>query len=750
MFLPWTQASHTATIRRMDHAAAPVWTARTRAGIDPGAAALGLQMAIAGMAAFFFAQLIRLEVPSWTIFTVMMVLGAQYVGAIQEKALLRTIGTLIGGSLAYFAVSGWQQSPVIFLTASFLLIAFSAAMFSQSRAPYAFYLTGLTYVVIAGSAMPQPQYAWAFALDRIEAVVLGVLVSLVVQSTIFPRYASRDFGRQVAGAMDELRKATEIGIARFTGGGSGLTDALRGFPARSSALRMLMRHGGRESEEFRRHIDTHAETIGLLARTANLLRSLGRVEPPPEPYRSALGELVAQAGSHLVEGWQQLQMQGRLPPSWRPRARELRRLVEEKIISLRKDPAAGTIAPALVGSTSVHLLTLEELARTLRELDNLGRRPNRISNQNTGRELAPVWPGVAGLRQGLRAGIACAFAFFLEDWLSPPGGGLTVLAVFMFTALPSLDHREGGSGGAFNYVVSFTFILAAAFLLLLSGTPLLASYAVLNIVLGTWLFLIGYWVYNRGGSTLPIQMSSLLLVTIVGLNPQEPVAFENIVGIIFGLLNGLVIAAVATRLLWPDLPQRRWQQGMAEYLQNVETALTYGLDHLPLWKRTRIALWPAQARKLIHTLHGPAGPSPDERSRLEHHVATLQDLTGEVSLCAGRLRPQLPPDHLDPLREPLDVVKETLRRGLEDFVAALLAARPPRDTISAITAVRDQWDACVGQLRNALHASGTPPREAVPLLALAARYRTCLILLEKANQQARSLHLADYIGDVTL
>jgi hypothetical protein len=639
---------------------------------------------------------------------------------------------------------------VIFLTASVVLISFSAAMFSQSRSPYAFYLTGLTYVVVAGSAMPQPQHAWVFALDRIEAVVLGVLVSLVVQSTVFPRYASRDFGRQVAGAMDELRKATEIGIARFARGGSGLSDALRGFPARANALRALMRHGGRESAEFRRDIDRHAETIALLARAASLLRSLGRIDPAPEPYRSALADLVAQAGRHLAEGWQHLGAHARLPSEWRARARELGRLVEQKLVSLRQDPAAGGVAPALIGSASVHLLTLEELSRTLRELDHLGRRPHRPPNRTDGRELAPVWPGMAGLRQGLRAGVACALAFFLEDWLSPPGGALTVLAVFMFTALPSLDHREGGSGGAFNYVVSFTLILAAAFLLLLLGTPLLASYAVLNIMLGTWLFLIGYWVHNRGGSTLPIQMSSLLLVTIVGLNPQEPVAFESIVGIIFGLLNGLIIAAVATRLLWPDLPQRRWQQGTADYLHNVAAALSTGLDRLPLWKRTRIALWPAQARKLIHTLRGAAGPSRAERIRLEDHVTTLQDLTGEVSLCAGRLRPQLPPDLMELVRQPLDAVKLTLRRGLEDLAAALLAARPPRDATPAIAADRKQWDACAEQLRTTLHSSGLPPRQAVPVLALAARYRTCLVLLEKANAEARSIRLADYIGDVTL
>ena len=60
---------------------------RLAASLDRAGAVMGLQMAIAVVAALFFALLLRLEYPTWSVFTVLMLLLAQYVGAVQQKAV---------------------------------------------------------------------------------------------------------------------------------------------------------------------------------------------------------------------------------------------------------------------------------------------------------------------------------------------------------------------------------------------------------------------------------------------------------------------------------------------------------------------------------------------------------------------------------------------------------------------------------------------------------------------------------------
>jgi len=706
-------------------------------------------MALAGMAAFFFAQVLRLEFPAWSVFTVIMVLLAQYVGAIQEKAVLRMAGTIVGGMLGYLATGGWQQSPVIYLTATFLITAFSVAMFSQSRAPYAFLLTGLTYIVISSNSQTHPDKAWIYALARVEEVFIGIVASLVVQSTVFPRYANEDFRRLLSGTLGELADASPAAAARFAERHTGLDAAMRDFPSRAVALRNLLRFGARESTEFRTHLGRHSETITQLTRASNILRSLELVDPAPEPYRSDLAAAVREAGAQLREGWLTLRDRGQLSAEWRQRVHESVAGLQQRLLVLRSDPQARALAPALVGSTSIHLLSLAELRETLIEIDDLWRNPPVEPPKTEALALAPAWPDRFWIRLGLRAGLATTVALFLENWLSPPGGPMMVLATMMFTALNALTPEGSGDQRAFSYVVSLTAVLAATFLLLIVGTPLLASYAVLNILLATWLFLLGYWVHDRGGITAPLQFSFLLLIGILSLNAQDPVSVQKIAGLFFGLANGLLISAVAQRVLWPVLPQHQLQSSLAVYLRTVAAALPDSLDTLPVWQRMRLGLFPSLARKLIANMRGPAFP-PAEMAALDEYVITLRRLVGEIALCAGRLLHSLPPA-MQPVAEPaVSRIKKLIHEGLLELADAFEAARPPRDMRPEIDRMLREWNDCSQSLRSAILAESSSPELGVRILGLCGRYRAALTLLRSANEEARRLHLDEYLCDVQL
>ncbi len=733
----------------MEAAANPPVLQRLTAALQPGAAALGLQMALAGMIAFFFAQVLRLQYPSWSVFTVIVLLVARYVGAVEEKAFLRLIGTILGGVLGYLATGAWQQSPVLYLATTFVIVTVSVAFFGQSRAPYAFFLTGLTFIVIASNSMDHPDASWSYALARIEEVLLGIVVSMVVQTTVFPSYANRDFRRVLGTALEELSAATPRAAAQFSDGHSGLASTLRDFPRLASEMRTLLRFGARESAGFRREIGRHGQTVDLFARAASLLRSVEPLRPAPEPYRSRLAADVDRAGALLSGGWDELRTNGKLATETKVELAEIAQRIGAGIVELRDDPKVQQLEAAEMVDVSGLLLALQESRQTLLDLDTLWQAGECKAPREEQLALAPPRPDGFWLRHGIRASLATVTALVIENWLSPPGGPFMVLCAFNFAALNALSPEGSGDRGTFDYIVLFTIIMAGGTVALIAGTPLLASYAVFNVFIATWLFLFGYWAYDRNGITVPLQVSFLVLVSIIGLNAQEPVSFQKITGTFFGLVNGLLIASVYQRLLWPVLPQRQLQHSITGYLRTVADCLPGGFARLPVWQRTKLALTPSQGRVYLKAMAGPTCPA-DERHRLEQYLLTLQQLVGEISLSVGRLLPACPPALAGEITPPVEALRVMMKSSLGELADAFAAARPPADRGQEITASLSAWDQTISLLRQRLREQGADAATGVNLMGIASRYRTSLVLLARAFREARQIHLSDYLGDVSL
>lgn len=736
-------------MRRVETMAHTPLPGRVWPSLHPAAAALGLQMALAGMTAFFFAQVLRLQYPSWSVFTVIVLLIARYVGAVEEKAFLRLIGTILGGVLGYLATGAWQQSPVLYLATTFVVVTVSVAFFGQSRAPYAFFLTGLTFIVIASNSMDHPEVSWAYALARIEEVLLGIVVSMVVQTTVFPSYANRDFRRVLGTALDELSAATPRAAARFREGRDGLAAALRDFPRLASEMRTLLRFGARESASFRREIGRHGQTVDLFARAASLLRSVEPLRPAPEPYRSRLAADVDRAGDLLSEGWEELRKDGKLRAETKKELEEIAQRIGAAIVELRTDPKVQQLEAAEMVDVSGLLLALQELRQTLLDLDALWQADESTVPREERLALAPPRPDGFWLRHGIRAGLATVTALVIENWLSPPGGPFMVLCAFNFAALNALSPEGSGDRGTFDYIVLFTVIMAAGTVALMAGTPLMASYAVFNIFIGTWLFLFGYWAHDRNGVTVPLQVSFLVLVSIIGLNAQDPVPFQKITGTFFGLVNGFLIASLYQRLLWPVLPQRQLQRGVTSYLRTVADCLPGGFTRLPVWQRTRLALTPSQGRVYLKAMAGPTCPA-DEIQRLEDYLLTLQQLVGEVSLSVGRLLPACPPTLAGEITPSVEALRVMMKSGLRELADAFAAARPPTDRAREIAGFLAAWDQTIGLIRQRLREANVDAATGVSLMGIASRYRTSVVLLARAFQEARGLRLSDYLGDVAL
>lgn len=110
---------------------------------------------------------------------------------------------------------------------------------------------------------------------------------------------------------------------------------------------------------------------------------------------------------------------------------------------------------------------------------------------------------------------------------------------------------------AFHYVVYVGMggIVYVVALLLL--TPVMVSYAAFNTLLFATLFLFGFLSQGIPGITFGMQTALLGTIGAVGLNAQDPVSFQDIVGIYFGIVAGLLLSAVIQRLMWPCFPSGR-------------------------------------------------------------------------------------------------------------------------------------------------------------------------------------------------
>ena len=717
--------------------------------MDREGVAQGIQMAVSVVVALFFALVLRLDYPAWAVFTVLMLSMARFVGAVQEKAAFRLIGTIVGGVLGYLATSSLQQSPFLYLPLTFVVVAFSVAMFGQSRAPYAFFLVGMTYVVVASDSLNDPSTASRYALLRVEEVGLGVIVSMVVQVLVFPRFANDAFAGLIRSVLAELADAVTLGIRHFSEEKTGVAEVLRDFPSKSTQMRVLMRFGAMESKSFRQNIGRHAQKVDLITRAAALIRSFARHEPAQEPIRSRLEGHVEEIGRLLREGFLALEDGKPLPAEWNSRLAEIWTDLDSLVLEFRADPEIQKLAPFESGVMSAHLLLLRELCDLLKKFDILNNSPAETCPLSERLALAPAWPSVPWIQRGIRAGVAVVAGLILENWLNPPGGGMMMLCICTFTALNAISPNESGDRPAVRQLIVMSSVMALASLAMLVSTPLLASYAVQNTVMVTWAFLFGYWFHRAGGITVPLMYCFMVLACVVSLNAQEPVSFEAIVGMFFGMVNGPIVACLAQRLMWPALPQNNLRLGVKKYLESMQAALRDGMWSLPLWQRTEHTLFPAKARLAIAAMRGPTCP-PEEARRLEEFILTIQEMSWEFSLCLGRLHPILPPDFLEKGNASIARAKETFRRGLAEIADSFAAARPPADLSTEIDAALRDWDEWMDWLRRQILANQTSTEISIPMMGVSARIRSTLQLLRRANAEARTLRLRDYLGDVSL
>jgi uncharacterized membrane protein YccC len=611
----------------------------------------GIKLGLAGILALYLTQLIRLDHANWAILTVMVMMNSHYVGATSIKAINRVIGTVAGALLGVWVVGNYSTAPTIFLPIVFVVIAIATYKFGQfpaSQTPYAYFLVGNTLIAVVTYALSDPNNVWRIGISRALETLTGVAASLLVGSILWPRYAREEFVGATHAVLDTLDEliAKEISAyhhqRRLSEGE--MERIKRTFVQRMSALRNLFRAAVRESTYFRSHLANYNAAITALVNLFQAALILERWLPSEAPLLDRVKpelEGFAAAVSEEFRVLQSFHSPGQPIPS--SRLSETFDSLEAKYREVRDD---GTIvsAPSDIGTSFLgHFAALRQVKEDLEIIRGMMTGLPRVGYPappikkawDLVPEIDPFW-----VKTGLKGGLAVAIALLLMRWIHPPGSTALPLSAWLFTIGGRVTLRGGTSGDqrVFQRLAFATLVCALGFALLVLLTPLLANYGAMNVALCLILFLYGFFSARIAGINYGMNLALLGASIFVALNPQVPVSTKTIYSSFLGLLTGLAIAAVISRVIWPVLPQRILRDDLLEIIAAWRVILSSGDVSAKI--QTRLAVIPVEARQAANLIQINQD-SIMEKERLERMILCLQSAGAQLRWLV-RIRQELP------------------------------------------------------------------------------------------------------------
>ncbi|MET4675396.1 MULTISPECIES: FUSC family protein [unclassified Luteibacter] len=169
----------------------------------------------------WLAMRLALPAPSTAMLTTIIVANRQS-GMVLAKSFYRAIGTLTGAAAAIVIVAAFPQTRDLFLLSLSVWIGVCAggATLYRNFKSYAFVLAGYTAAIVAIPVIDNPPGVFDSSWARISEVLLGLMVSGVVNDVVFPsrmrdvlRRAARE---QFAHFVGFVRDSTAGAIARDT------------------------------------------------------------------------------------------------------------------------------------------------------------------------------------------------------------------------------------------------------------------------------------------------------------------------------------------------------------------------------------------------------------------------------------------------------------------------------------------------------------------------------------------------------
>jgi uncharacterized membrane protein YccC len=716
----------------------------------------GIKMGLAGLLALFCTQVLRLPHDNWAILTVVVLMSAQFVGSIAFKAIMRAIGTIAGALVGIWLVGDYTSTPAIFLPVLFLVIAFTSYKFGQVGArqvPYAYYLLGFTALTIVRDGVADPAQAWQIGLDRTEEILVGIMSSLLVTSILWPRYAREEFseaGRAALKTVSQLVSAHVQASIDPATAHSETKEIHHAFDEQLSVLRNLQHAGARESTFFSARLSnynaflvslTNLFRAGLdLSRYRVEQRFLDHMRQEAESLQAAISdEFNILTTSH--------------PPGEKLRSSRLNEAfaaLQEKFNETR-DKGVLIAAPlqtaiAFAGHFAAIRSVCDELNNIRSAMEGLPRFGQPLPQAKPHWDFLPTidWFWV---RVGIKGGLATVIAVLLLEWINPPGSTAIPPMAWMLTIFGWTFLRVGETGDlrAFQNAFLKALALVGCVLLLILTTPFLAGYAVMNLVLFLILFIFGFLTARSPGINSWMLVGFLTISVFVGLNPQVPVASQTIIDDFLGLVIGIGIGTIVSRLIWPVLPQRVLQDNLLTLLAQIK-ALLNGDPHREKIQ-TQLAILPVEALQAARQIR-IAGCGEEERAKLIALVRALQTLITRISQLPS-LRDRLPEITAQILKPQFERLEIEFKQMLDAFAMCFRQGNC-RLQLPTVRGALSEMDKAVQQIRDRNLLAGLPFEAPLRVLDLVERYHATADALDECSRSVGTLQIQRYWGDYGL
>jgi uncharacterized membrane protein YccC len=716
----------------------------------------GIKMGLAGLLALFCTQVLRLPHDNWAILTVVVLMSAQFVGSIAFKAIMRAIGTIAGALVGIWLVGDYTSTPAIFLPVLFLVIAFTSYKFGQVGArqvPYAYYLLGFTALTIVRDGVADPAQAWQIGLDRTEEILVGIMSSLLVTSILWPRYAREEFseaGRAALKTVSQLVSAHVQASIDPATAHSETKEIHHAFDEQLSVLRNLQHAGARESTFFSARLSnynaflvslTNLFRAGLdLSRYRVEQRFLDHMRHEAESLQAAISdEFNILTTSH--------------PPGEKLRSGRLNEAfaaLQEKVNETRDEgvliAAPLQTAIAFAGYFAAIRSVCDELNNIRSAMEGLPRFGQPLPQAKPHWDFLPTidWFWV---KVGIKGGLATVIAVLLLEWINPPGSTAIPPMAWMLTIFGRTFLRVGETGDlrAFQNASLKALALFGCVLLLILTTPFLAGYAVMNLVLFLILFIFGFLTARSPGINSWMLVGFLTISVFVGLNPQVPVASQTIIDDFLGLVIGIGIGTVVSRLIWPVLPQRVLQDNLLTLFAQIK-ALLNGDPHREKIQ-TQLAILPVEALQAARQIR-IATCGEDERAKLVALVRALQTLITRISQLPFR-RDSLPSITEQILKPQFERLEIEFKQMLDAFAMCFRQGNC-RLQLPTVRGALSEMDNAVQQIRDRNLLAGLPFEAPLRVLDLVERYHATSDALDECSRSVGTLQIQRYWGDYGL
>lgn len=707
----------------------------------------GIKCGLAGIIAWAAGEAIRLPQPTWSLITIFVLALAPFVGSMAEKGLLRIVGTSVGGFLGMLLVGNFADNIVIMVVGLAVVMTVCTWLFGSSHYPYAFFLCALTMAVVVSGGMSEPDQSWHVALDRFLQVTLGVIVMLLVNSLIWPRYARDEFEHKLMALIGDLRTLLADTTGREAASPEEIARIEQQFSATLSSLRLLMRAGSSESVAFRQRVKVYYEIVPDLSLLFFSIFALRRTRQS-EFAGAGVGVDLLEIEDGLVGVFDALV--ARDPARalaccdvLKPRLDAVRGVFFKDI---EKRAARGAVAfgPNDI-SESARVVVVEDLWH---HLDSVARRCQMLMERFRGGgdsvklfdwspRLRRYW-----LRSALKGALSICTAMVLCNWLNPPGAGMIMLAAWVSVVLSRGYVRGEGDRRVFHYLALTGLALVPICALALLLIPLMASYAVLNVIIFTVLFIFGVIAIRVGGVTFAMQVGLLSSVAVLGLNAQAPVAFQSVVGIFVGLLIGLLIGAVVQRLIWPVLPPGELRAALAEFFDTCRTLDVTRPDGTPLAARVILSTTPTEILAWASRLTTRDVPEGE----IDRWTALVRSLRETAALLRGTVRLFGDPT-MQKLVATSPGLAELLRTALSTRFSVLLDRARSGATTRAGGPDHKTIEEKVSALLAATQEGVSDPRELAQMLGLAWRWQQLDESLDQISAGLDGLSPESYAPD---